>query len=87
MNREQKLKGIDPLVMFEQVWTNKKKLLLIICIGAVVGLIVSWSIPTAYTTTIKIVPDQSTIDNSNFISFKCFKFVKIEKVFSLLIYS
>ena len=68
MNREQKLKGIDPLIMFEQVWTNKKKLLLIICIGVVVGLIVSWSIPTAYTTTIKIVPDQSTIDNSNFIS-------------------
>ena len=66
MNREQKLKGIDPLIMFEQVWTNKKKLLLIICIGVVVGLIVSWSIPTAYTTTIKIVPDQSTLKSATY---------------------
>ena len=68
MENTNKLKGIDPLVMFGKVWNSKKKLLLILCIGWVVGMIISWSIPTAYTTIVKIVPDKSTIENSNFIS-------------------
>lgn len=68
MENTNKLKGIEPLVMFEKVWNSKKKLLFILCIGWVVGMIISWSIPTAYTTIVKIVPDKSTIENSNFIS-------------------
>ena len=61
MENTNKLKGIDPLVMFGKVWNSKKKLLLILCIGWVVGMIISWSIPTAYTTIVKIVPDKSFI--------------------------
>lgn len=68
MENENKLKGLDPLTMFEKVWNGKKKLLLVLCIGLIVGLLISWSIPTAYSTIVKIVPDKSTIENSNFIS-------------------
>lgn len=68
MENENKLKGIEPLALFERVWNGKKTLLFVLCIGLVVGLIISWSIPTAYSTVVKIVPDKSTVENSNFIT-------------------
>lgn len=68
MMEEKKLNGIEPLFMFGKLWNNKKSLLLIMIIGLVIGLVISWSIPTTYSTEVRLVPDKSTLENSNFIS-------------------
>ena len=48
--------------------SNKKSLLLIMIVGLVIGFVISWSIPTTYSTEVRLVPDKSTLENSNFIS-------------------
>lgn len=68
MMREEKLKGFDPFAMFGKIWGNRRRLLVWMLVGLVVGFIISWSIPTTYSTVIKVVPDKSTIESSNFIS-------------------
>lgn len=50
-------KEIDLLELFYKLW-SKKKLILIWCIwGAIAGLIIAFSIPREYSTTVKLAPE------------------------------
>ena len=48
---------IDLLELAMKLWAQKKKILLWCVIGAVVGLVVAFSIPREYTTDVKLAPE------------------------------
>lgn len=48
---------IDLLELFRKLWRGRRLLLKFICVGAVLGLIVGFSIPKEYTTTIELAPE------------------------------
>jgi uncharacterized protein involved in exopolysaccharide biosynthesis len=50
---------IDLLELIGQVWQNRRKILMYALWGALVGLIVAISIPSEYTSTVKMAPEQS----------------------------
>ncbi len=52
---------IDLMEIAANLWNNRKKLLIWSVCGAVLGLIVAFSIPREYTTTVKLAPE--TNDN------------------------
>ena len=50
-------KEIDLLELAMKLWQQKKKICLWCLIGAIVGLIVAFSIPREYTTDVKLAPE------------------------------
>lgn len=50
-------KEIDLLELAMKLWAQRKKLIIWSICGAVVGLIVAFSIPKEYTTTVKLAPE------------------------------
>ncbi len=56
-------KEIDLMQMAKQLWARRKTIFIWCGIGAVLGLIIAFSIPKEYTTTVKLAPELS--DNKN----------------------
>lgn len=54
---------IDLLEIVANLWANRKKLIIWSVCGAVLGLIVAFSIPKEYTTSVKLAPELN--DNKN----------------------
>lgn len=52
-------KEIDLLELAMKLWAQRKKILIWCCVGAIFGLIVAFSIPKEYETTVKLVPEAS----------------------------
>lgn len=50
-------KEIDLLELAMKLWQQRKRIIKWCCVGAVVGLIVAFSIPKEYETTIKLAPE------------------------------
>lgn len=50
-------KEIDLLELAMKLWAQRKKLIIWSICGAVIGLIVAFSIPKEYTTTVKLAPE------------------------------
>ena len=56
-NADDDEKEIDLLELAMKLWQQKKKICLWCLIGAIVGLIVAFSIPREYTTDVKLAPE------------------------------
>lgn len=52
-------KEIDLLELAKKLWIRRKTILIWCGIGAVLGLIIAFSIPRSYTTTVKLAPEMS----------------------------
>ena len=52
-------KEIDLLELATKLWEQRKKLIIWSICGAVIGLIVAFSIPKEYDTTVKLAPEIS----------------------------
>ncbi len=52
-------KEIDLLELASTLWKQKKKLIKWSLCGALVGLVVAFSIPKEYTTSVKLVPEST----------------------------
>lgn len=50
---------IDLLELGLKLWDNRKKIIIWCCVGALVGLVVAFSIPKEYQTTVKLAPEVS----------------------------
>lgn len=48
---------IDLLELAMKLWAQRKKILIWCCVGAIVGLVVAFSIPKEYETEVKLVPE------------------------------
>lgn len=56
-NKEEKEKEIDLLELGRKLWDNKKFIIKVTLVGAIVGLIIAFSIPKEYTTTVVLMPE------------------------------
>lgn len=59
LNNSGEEQEIDLLELAQKLWSNRKTLLKWAGIGAIAGLIIAFSIPKEYTTTIKLAPEFS----------------------------
>lgn len=50
-------KEIDLLDLFRNIWAGRKRIVKYVVIGALVGLVIGFSIPKTYVTTIKLAPE------------------------------
>lgn len=57
-------KGIDLIELGKKLWSQKKFILKISVIGLVVGVIIAFSIPKEYTTTVVLAPESSASSQS-----------------------
>ncbi|WP_029904695.1 Wzz/FepE/Etk N-terminal domain-containing protein [Prevotella sp. 10(H)] len=55
-----KKKEIDFLILAKKIWIQKKKVLKVTIIGGIIGVIVAFSIPKEYTTTIVLMPESQS---------------------------
>lgn len=51
---------IDLIELFKTVWSEKKKIIKWAAIGALIGLVIAFSIPKQYDTVVKIAPESKT---------------------------
>lgn len=58
-------KEIDLLALANKIWANKKFILKALGIGLVIGLIVAFSIPKEYTTTVILTPESKSTTSGN----------------------
>ncbi len=58
-------KEIDLLALANKIWVNKKFILKALGIGLVIGLIVAFSIPKEYTTTVILTPESKSTTSGN----------------------
>lgn len=58
-------KEIDLLALAKKVWANKKFILKALGIALVIGLIVAFSIPKEYTTTVILTPESKSSTSGN----------------------
>ncbi|MFV0313143.1 MAG: Wzz/FepE/Etk N-terminal domain-containing protein [Dysgonomonas sp.] len=61
-------KEIDLLALANKIWANRKFILKAFGVGLVIGLIVAFSIPKEYTTTVVLIPDVQTTGASSMSS-------------------
>lgn len=59
------IKEVDLLALGKKLWLNRKFIIKAICIGAIVGLIIGFSIPKEYTTTIVLMPESQSSISGN----------------------
>ncbi len=57
-NREEK--EIDLLGLFRKLWGNKRYIIKVTIIGAIVGFIIAFSIPKEYTSTVTLTPESKS---------------------------
>lgn len=62
------MQEIDLLQLARDVWDQRRKLLIWVVVGAVVGLIIGLSIPKEYTTVIRMVTENSGNQGSSSVS-------------------
>jgi len=55
-------KEIDLLEVLAKLWAGRRSIMIYVGVGALIGLIVAFSIPKEYTTTIKIAPEATSTD-------------------------
>lgn len=58
-------KEIDLLALANKIWVNKKFILKALGVGFVIGLIVAFSIPKEYTTTVILTPESKSTTSGN----------------------
>lgn len=63
-NNDNDEQEIDLLELAQKLWENRKMILKWAGIGAIVGLVIAFSIPKEYTTTIKLAPEFSNSKGS-----------------------
>lgn len=56
---------IDLLELAQKLWTNRRTIIKWGAIGAIVGIVVAFSIPKEYTTTVKLAPEVSSGSKGN----------------------
>ena len=56
-NHEEEEKEIDLLELASKLWAQRKKLAIWSVCGAVVGLVIAFSIPKEYSTSVKLSPE------------------------------
>lgn len=56
-NNEGEEKGIDLLELASTLWKQRRKLIVWSICGALVGLVIAFSIPKEYTTSVKLAPE------------------------------
>lgn len=61
-------KEIDLLALGKKLWDRKKFILKVMGIGAVIGLVVAFSIPKEYTTTVILTPDAQSSNSGTMSS-------------------
>ena len=52
-------KEIDLVTLFKTVWSQRNKLIKWGMIGLVVGIVIAFSIPKQYTSTMKLAPEKN----------------------------
>ncbi len=57
--KEEDVKEIDLLDIISRIWKRRKTVFIWCCVGAVIGLIIAFSIPKEYETSVKLAPEQS----------------------------
>ncbi len=67
-NHESEEKEIDLLELAMKLWAQRKKLIIWSVCGAIVGLIIAFSIPKEYTTEVKLAPEMSDSKSSGSLS-------------------
>ncbi|MFV0418658.1 MAG: Wzz/FepE/Etk N-terminal domain-containing protein [Dysgonomonas sp.] len=58
-------KEIDLLALANKIWANKKFILKALGVGLVIGLVISFSIPKEYTTTVILTPESKSTTSGN----------------------
>lgn len=58
-------KEIDLLALANKIWVNKKFILKVLGVGFVIGLIIAFSIPKEYTTTVILTPESKSTASGN----------------------
>lgn len=58
-------KEIDLLALGKKIWLKKKFILKVVGIGFIFGLVVAFSIPKEYTTTVILIPDSKSTTSGN----------------------
>lgn len=58
-------KEIDLLALVNKIWLKKKFILKVVGIGFIFGLIIAFSIPKEYTTTVILIPDSKSTTSGN----------------------
>lgn len=58
-------KEIDLLALANKIWVNKKFILKALGVGFVIGLIIAFSIPKEYTTTVILTPESKSTASGN----------------------
>ncbi|GAB6120615.1 Wzz/FepE/Etk N-terminal domain-containing protein [Dysgonomonas termitidis] len=58
-------KEIDLLALANKIWANRKFILKALGVGLVIGLIVAFSIPKEYTTTVILTPESKSTTSGN----------------------
>lgn len=58
-------KEIDLLALANKIWTNKKFILKALGIGLFIGLIIAFSIPKEYTSTVILTPESKSTTSGN----------------------
>ena len=51
-------KEIDLLELLQTVWAARKRIIKYAIVGAVIGLVIGFSLPKTYVTSIKMAPDR-----------------------------
>ncbi|MDE7414331.1 MAG: chain-length determining protein [Muribaculaceae bacterium] len=64
-NIEEEEKEIDLLELFKKVWAKRKMVMIWCAVGAVLGLVIAFSIPKEYTTSIKLAPEAGDSKSSS----------------------
>lgn len=56
---DEDVKEIDLLDLVSKIWKRRKTVLIWCCVGAVIGLIIAFSIPKEYETSVKLAPEST----------------------------
>lgn len=65
MNKEKEEVEIDLLELGKKLWDNKKFIIKCSIIGAIVGLVIAFSIPKEYTTTVQFITSENNVRSNN----------------------
>ena len=60
MNRKETIKEIDLLALLKDVLAQKKKLSIVLCVSAIIGVIVAVSTPKLFTSEVILAPELSS---------------------------
>lgn len=58
-------KEIDLLELGKKLWANRKFIIKVSALGLIIGIIVAFSIPKEYTTTVILAPESNSSNGGN----------------------